>query len=145
MAHPIVEVTVKAPPKGYSHRILARDHDVPVDEPKDLNGEDTGPTPYEYMLGALGACTTITLRMYADRKGWPLEDVKVTLRHEKIHAKDCAECESEKGMVDRIERDIQLSGPLSDEQRERILAIADKCPVHKTLTTETRIITKALP
>lgn len=114
-----------------------------ADEPSSIpGGSNAGPTPYDYLLTALGACTSMTLKMYAKRKKWSLEDVVVTLTHEKIHAQDCEECESEGGMVDLIERQIKLLGDIDDEQRSRLLEIADKCPVHKTLHHEVNIKTE---
>lgn len=92
-------------------------------------------------VAALGACTSMTVRMYADRKGWPLERVRVTLRHSRIHAKDCADCETIKGLIDHIEREIELAGDLDDTQRQRLLQIAERCPVHQTLTSEVHIAT----
>jgi putative redox protein len=94
------------------------------------------------LLAALGACTAMTVRMYAARKGWPLQRVSVRLRHAKIHAADCADCETQAGMVDRIERDVALEGELSAEQAAKLMEIADKCPVHRTLTSEIRIVTR---
>jgi putative redox protein len=117
-------------------------HVLAADEPVDAGGNDTGPNPYDYLLAALGACTAMTLRMYARRKNWPLAKVRVRLQHDKIHAKDCADCETKVGMVDRIERTIELDGPLSDEQRQRLLEMAGHCPVHRTLTSEVRIETR---
>jgi putative redox protein len=111
------------------------------DEPKSLGGDDLGPTPYEMLLAALGTCTAMTLRMYADRKGWPLDKVCVSLRQYKQHARDCEDCESSKGRIDRIEREVELIGDLDEEQRARLLDIAAKCPVHKTLTGEIKIDT----
>jgi putative redox protein len=110
-----------------------------ADEPSGVGGTDAGPTPYDYLLGALGSCTAMTLRMYADRKEWPLDSVTVRLSHGKIYADDCANCETETGKIDRIEREIELEGDLDDAQREKLLEIADKCPVHRTLTSETII------
>lgn len=117
------------------HRLLA-------DEPVGAGGDDTGPGPYDFLLTALGACKSMTMRLYADRKSWPLERATVTLSHSKIYAKDCAECETREGMLDHIEVAIGLEGPLDGEQRQRILEIADKCPVHRTLTSEIRIVTR---
>ncbi len=122
--------------EGLRTEIEAGGHTMIADEPESLGGTDAGPTPYDYLLAALGGCTAITLRMYADRKGWPLESVTVRLSQERIHATDCEECETEEGRIDRIEREIELVGPLDDEQHRRLLEIADKCPVHRTLKTE---------
>jgi uncharacterized OsmC-like protein len=106
-------------------------------------GKDRGASPYDYLLAGLGACTSMTLRMYADRKKWPLEHVRVQRRHDRIHAKDCEQCESDEGMVDEIERIITLTGEeLDDAQHQRLLEIADKCPVHRTLMNEKVIPTR---
>ena len=102
-------------------------------------GRDLGPTPYELLLGALGACTAITVRLYAARKGWPLDDVVVTLAHDRVHAQDCADCETKTGLVDTIELDLVLVGALDTEQRARLLEIAGRCPVNRTLQSEIRI------
>jgi uncharacterized OsmC-like protein/fermentation-respiration switch protein FrsA (DUF1100 family) len=118
------------------HRLLA-------DEPVAAGGEDTGLGPYDFLLAALGACKSMTMRLYADRKSLPLERATVTLHHSKIHAQDCAECETREGMLDQIDVAIGLEGALDAEQRKRILEIADKCPVHRTLTSEIRIVTRA--
>src|SRR5690554_340947 len=112
-----------------------------ADEPLEYGGGNTGPSPYDYLLSALGACTAMTLRMYADRSNWELEEVEVTLEHNRIHAKDCEECDQKKGRVDVIERNIKLTGSLTQEQRERLISIADRCPVHRTLSSETIIKT----
>jgi uncharacterized OsmC-like protein/alpha-beta hydrolase superfamily lysophospholipase len=117
-------------------------HTLQVDEPVSYGGRDTGPTPYDLLTAALGTCTSMTVRMYATRKGWPLESVRTRLRHSKVHAKDCAECETKEGKVDRIERHIELTGPLSAEQRERLLEIADRCPVHRSLESEVLVLTR---
>jgi putative redox protein len=118
------------------HRLLA-------DEPVTSGGEDSGPGPYDFVLTGLGACTSMTMRMYADRKSLPLERVTVTLKHSKIHAQDCAECETKAGMLDQIDRTIAMEGALDAEQRGKLMEIADKCPVHRTLTSEIRIVTHA--
>ena len=118
------------------HRLLA-------DEPVAAGGEDSGPGPYDFLLASLGACTSMTMRMYADRKSLPLERVTVTLKHQKIHAEDCAECETKAGMLDQIDRVIAMEGALDAEQRSKLMEIADKCPVHRTLTSEIRILTRA--
>jgi putative redox protein len=135
-------VVVETGASGYFTDIHAGHHHLAADEPRSVGGSDRGPTPYDLLLSALGACTTMTLRMYADRKGWPLEGVRARLRHEKIHATDCADCETTAGFIDRIERDLELTGPLDDGQRRRLLDIADKCPVHKTLSSETVVATR---
>lgn len=125
----------------YGQDVRIGRHHLTTDEPKPL-GADTGPAPYDYLLAGLGACTSMTLRMYAERKKWPLEKVTVSLRHSRVHAKDCAECETSAGQVDRIERVIRIDGDLDDSQRQRLLEIADKCPVHRTLHAEILIDTK---
>lgn len=124
----------------YTQLITAGHHQLASDEPRPV-GDDAGPTPYDLLLAALGACTSMTVRMYADRKRWPLEQVRVTLRHSRIHARDCADCETTAGWVDQIDRVIELSGDLDDEQRQRLLHIAERCPVHQTLTSEVRVAT----
>jgi putative redox protein len=117
-------------------------HRLPADEPVAAGGTDTGPNPYDLLLAALGACTSMTLRLYADHKGWPLEKVSVQLRHDKIHAADCAECETREGKIDRIVRVIELEGPLDAAQRGRLLEIAEKCPVHRTLHSGISILSR---
>ena len=117
-------------------------HELVADEPKAVGGDDAGPGPYEYLLMALGACTSMTLRMYADHKKLPLTQVTVRLFHEKIHAQDCSDCETVEGKVDVITREISLQGDLSPEQRERLLEIANRCPVHRTLTSEIKVRSK---
>jgi putative redox protein len=124
--------------------ITAGAHRFRADEPVAAGGGDSGPTPYDLLLAALGACTAMTLRLYAERKALPLERVTVRLRHARIHAADCETCESQEGMIDRIERAIALEGPLDAPQRARLLEIADKCPVHRTLTSEVEIRTTEL-
>lgn len=136
------DVVVTIGREHYASDIETGIHALRADEPVTAGGTDTGPTPYGLLLSALGACTAITLRMYADRKGWPLERVAVTLRHDRIHARDCEECETKARKVDSIERDIALEGDLDAEQRARLLGIADKCPVHRTLHSEIRIATR---
>jgi len=116
-------------------------HRLPADEPLASGGTDSGPNPYELLLAALGACTSMTLRLYAERKQWPLEHIAVRLRHEKIYAKDCADCETKEGKVDRIERHIEMKGALDESQRARLMEIADRCPVHRTLHSEIEIVT----
>jgi uncharacterized OsmC-like protein len=122
-------------------RIEAGRHVLVADEPRGAGGGDAGPDPYSLLLAALGACTSMTLRLYADRKGWPLEGISVRLDHERIYERDCAECETADGRLSRIRRVVTLSGPLSEEQRARLLEIAERCPVHQTLAGPVRIET----
>lgn len=133
------EVRVVAGASGFRNRVLAGSHELIADEPTSVGGTDQGPNPYDYLLAALGACTNMTLRMYANRKKWPLEGVESRMKHSKIHARDCEECQSESGKIDLIEKELQVFGPLNDEQRERLLEIAGRCPVHRTLMSETVI------
>ena len=126
---------------GLANKIIVGAHHLTADEPTPI-GTDTGPTPYDLLAAALGACTSMTLTLYAERKQWPLESITVLARHGKIHASDCEDCESTDGRVDRIDTAIELGGPLSDEQRERLLEIANKCPVHRTLKAEINIQTR---
>jgi len=125
--------------------ISADGHGLVADEPEGFGGTDAGPTPYDYRLAALGSCTAMTVRLYADRKGWPLESVAVRLGHDRVHARDCEECETKEGRIDRIEREVELVGPLDEAQRRRLLEIAEKCPVHRTLTSEVLIDSSLAP
>ena len=129
----------------FTQRIAAGKHALGADEPADYGGDDTGPTPYDLLLAGLGACTTMTVRMYAARKRLPLDRVTVTLSHKKIHAEDCAGCETREGRIDRIARSLTLEGPLDEAQQARLLEIADKCPVHRTLKSEVLIETELVP
>ena len=129
----------------FGQDIAAGGHRLRADEPASVGGLDRGPTPYQLLSSALGTCTTMTLRMYAERKQWPLERASVTVRQEKVHASDCAECETRDGKIDSFEREIELVGPLDREQRARLLEIADKCPVHRTLHREVRVTTRLRP
>jgi putative redox protein len=135
------EVIVHINREHYRADVFAGPHTMIADEPRDVGGTDAGPSPYGYLSGALGACTAITLRMYADRKNWPLESVSVRITHQKIHAEDCAGCETKTGRLDKFEREIELAGDLDPVQRQRLLEIADRCPVHQTLHSEVLIET----
>lgn len=123
----------------FANQVRAGRHLLPADEPKTMGGTDTGPTPYDYLLAGLGACTTMTLRMYAQRKKLPLENVSVRLSHHRVHAQDCADCESGEGQIAEIQRVIRLQGDLSVDQREKLLEIADRCPVHRTLVHQIKV------
>src|SRR5687768_3796317 len=128
-------VVVRGAADGFVQEIAAGPHHLRADEPVAAGGKATGPSPYDLLLAALGACTSMTVAMYARRKGWPLEGVTVRLRHSKIHAADCAACETREGKLDRVEMRVEFAGPLTDEQRARMLQIAGMCPVHRTLTS----------
>jgi putative redox protein len=129
----------------FAQHVAAGPHQLRADEPLSVGGEDSGPGPYDLVMAGLGACTSMTLRLYAERKGWPLERVTVTLSHDKIHAEDCADCETKSGRLDRIDRRLLVEGALDDEQRARLLEIADKCPVHRTLESEVVVTTGLEP
>ena len=126
----------------YVQKITVGSHALLADEPGDVGGADAGPNPYELLLAALGTCAGITVRMYADRKQWPLEEVHVALSWARVHAEDCAECDTEVRMVDGIEMEVSFSGDLSEEQRQRLMEIANKCPVHRTLSSPIPIHTR---
>jgi putative redox protein len=126
----------------FSQRVIVGQHVIRADEPVQAGGLDTGPSPYDLLLAGLGACTSMTIRMYADLNRIPLDRATVELRHDKIHAADCTECESREGKIDRIERNIRLEGNLSEQQRAKLLEIANKCPVHRTLHSEVNIPTR---
>jgi putative redox protein len=137
--------TVRVSERGtgaFAVSIQAGRHTFVGDEPESVGGDDAGPSPYELLLAALGECTVMTLRMYARQKNWPLANAHVTLTHGKIHASDCADCETKEGKVDRIERVIELIGPLDEAQRARMMEIADRCPVHRTLHAEVTVVTR---
>ena len=127
----MAEVVVSSD-KNLRQEIWAGRHTLVADEPRDVGGDDTGPGPYELLLAALGACTSMTLLLYARRKEWPLERVEIRLRHDRIHAQDCADCEQREGYLDHVEKQIVVSGPLSPQQVTRLGEIAEKCPVNVT-------------
>jgi len=132
MAEPRV-VRVSIGKDHYHTDITAGGHTLVADEPEGVGGTDDGPDPYALLLSALGACKAITVRMYADRKEWPLDRLEFELSHSRVHAEDCDDCEHTEGMISVIECTLRANGDLTDEQRQRLVEIADKCPVHKTL------------
>src|SRR5437773_12512013 len=136
-------VIVHGTAKGFAQEIEVGSHELYADEPVSYGGTDTGATPYDLLLAALGTCTSMSIGLYARKRQWPLENITVSLRHSKIHAADCDNCETKEGKVDRIERDIHLTGSLTDEQRVKLIEIDDKCPVHQTVTSEINIKTRA--
>ena len=136
------DVIVRGDASGFAQEIVSGRHRLTADEPIEVGGKDTGPSPYELLLAALGSCTSMTISLYARTRKWPLQSVTVHLRHSKIHAADCRDCETKVGRIDQIERDLQLVGDLQAEQRSKLLEIADKCPVHRTLKSEIEILTK---
>ena len=140
----LATVTVSGTSADFVQTVDVGRHHFTADEPVAAGGTDAGPGPYDLLLAALGSCTSMTIGLYARRKGWPLRDVRVRLSHRKVHARDCADCDTKAGMLDLIERDIELYGPLDETQRARLLEIANKCPVHRTLSSETRIQTQEI-
>ena len=124
---------------GLRQEILVRGKRVIADEPKEVGGTDEGPNPYELLLGALGSCTAMTILMYARRKQWPVEHVRVELDHSRVHVRDCEECEDQDVKLDYFRKRVTLRGPLTEEQRARLAEISQRCPVHRTLTGTIRI------
>jgi putative redox protein len=137
------DVVVRGNASGFLQEVVSGAHHLQADEPVSAGGSDAAPGPYDYLLIALGVCTSMTVGLYARRKQWPLENITVSLRHSRIHAKDCEECETKEGMLDRIETEIELIGSLSSEQRAKLMEIAAKCPVHRTLKAEINIRLRA--
>jgi putative redox protein len=127
---------------GFLSPVNANGHELLADEPEAHGGSDQGPTPYDFLAAALGSCTVMTLNMYARRKDWPLEKVEVSLTHDRIHAKDCEDCESGDGQVHVLNREIRIEGNLDEAQRQRLREIADRCPVHRTLVGEIKVRTR---
>jgi putative redox protein len=133
------DVVVHGDARSFRQEIVAGKHHLRADEPVSAGGGDAGPDPYDYLLAALGVCTSMTVGFYARRKQWPLENITISLWHSRIHAKDCEECESKEGMLDRIDVKIELTGSLTAEQHAKLMEIAAKCPVHRTLKSENNI------
>jgi len=130
------DVVVRGDATGFLQEVVSGNHHLRADEPVSVGGSDAGPGPYDYLLIALGVCTSMTVGLYARRKQFPLENITVSLRHSRIHAQDCEECETKEGMLDRIDTYIELTGSLTAEQRAKLIEIAGKCPVHRTLKSE---------
>jgi uncharacterized OsmC-like protein len=133
------DVVVRGGAENFRQEVIAGKHHLLADEPVNVGGGDAGPDPYDYLLAALGACTSMTIGLYARRNHIPLEDITVSLSHSRIYAADCEECETTEGMLDRIDVEVQLTGPLTPEQRAKLMQVAAKCPVHRTLTSESNI------
>ena len=133
------DVVVRGNASGFLQEVVSGKHNLRADEPVSAGGTDAAPGPYDYLLIALGVCTSMTVGLYARRKQWPLENITVSLRHSRIHAKDCEECETKEGMLDRIDTEIELTGSLTAEQQAKLMEIAAKCPVHRTLKSEINI------
>jgi putative redox protein len=136
------KVMVEGPASGFRTEVDVGGHHLVVDEPVAVGGTDAGPTPYEMLLAGLGACTVMTLRLYADRRKWPLERARVTLQHRKVHAQDCAECDRKATKMDVVDRIITLEGTLTEEQRAKLMEIAERCPVHQTLQSKIQVNTR---
>jgi uncharacterized OsmC-like protein len=133
------DVVVRGNARGFLQEVVSGKHNLRADEPVSAGGTDAAPGPYDYLLIALGVCTSMTVGLYARRKQWPLENITVSLRHSRIHAEDCEECETKEGMLDRIDTEIELTGSLTAEQQAKLMEIAAKCPVHRTLKSEINI------
>jgi len=136
-------VVVRGTASGFLQEVVSGKHHLQADEPVSAGGNDGAPGPYDYLLIGLGVCTSMTVGLYARRKQWPLENITVSLSHSRIHAKDCEECETKEGMLDRIDANIELTGPLTREQHAKLMEIAAKCPVHRTLKSEINIRLRA--
>ena len=148
MEHNVLEagtVIVHGSAAGFAQQIAVGRHRLTGDEPVPAGGTDTGPDPYGFLLAALGSCISITVAMYAQRKQWPVDGITVRLRHSRIHAADCERCDTTHDLLDRIDCDVELTGALTDAQRARLLEIANKCPVHRTLTSEIQIRSRLWP
>ena len=137
------DVVVRGSARSFRQEVVVGKHSLVADEPVSAGGGDAGPNPYDYLLTALGVCTSMTVGLYARRKQFPLENITVSLRHSRIYANDCEECETKEGMLDRIDVEVELTGSLSAEQRAKLMEIAEKCPVHRTLTSEINIRLRA--
>ena len=137
------DVVVRGDARSFEQKIAVGRHNLVADEPVSAGGSDAGPDPYDYLLSALGVCTSMTVGLYARRHQFPLENITVSLSHSRIHAMDCEECATKEGILDRIDVEIELTGPLTAEQHAKLMEIAAKCPVHRTLTSEINIRLRA--
>jgi len=134
-----VHVVVRGGAKNFQQQVIAGRHHLVADEPVSAGGGDVGPDPYDYLLAALGACTSMTIGLYARRNRMPLENITVSLSHSRIYAADCGDCETKEGLLDRIDVEVDVTGPLTAEQHAKLMQVAAKCPVHRTLTSEINI------
>ncbi|MFN2476696.1 MAG: OsmC family protein [Chthoniobacterales bacterium] len=141
LAH--ADVVVRGNPGAFLQKITVGKHHLEADEPFSIGGNDSAPDPYDYLLAGLGACTSMTIGLYARRSKWPLDDIVVTLRHSRMHVSDCTDCDTQTGMLDCIEVEIELVGEITPEQRAKLMQIAHKCPVHRTLKGEIKIDVRA--
>ncbi len=132
-------VVVRGGVENFAQEIVAGKHHLVADEPVSAGGADAGPDPYDYLLTSLGVCTSMTVGLFARRNKWPLENVTVSLWHSRIHAEDCEKCQTREGMLDRIDVEVELTGSLTAEQHAKLMDVAAKCPVHRTLTSEINI------
>ena len=137
-------VVVRGTGRNFIQQIAAGDHQFQADEPKNVGGSDAAPDPYDYLMAALGACTSMMVGLQARNRKWPLEDIVVSLRHSRIHAKDCEECLTKDGMLDRIDIGIELTGPLTSEQRAELMQTARTCPIHRALKGEINVRLRAV-
>jgi len=137
------DIIVRGDARSFKQEIVAGKHRLLADEPVSAGGGDAGPDPYDYLLASLAVCTSMTIGFYARRNQLPLENITVSLWHSRIHARDCEECETKEGMLDRIDVEIELTGSLSEAQHAKVMEIAAKCPVHRTLTSEINIRLRA--
>jgi uncharacterized OsmC-like protein len=135
-------IVVRSARSRYGQDISIGRHRLHADEPQSAGGDDAGPDPYELLMAALGACTSMTVRIYAERRRWPLESVHICVRHKKVHADDCENCEGEERLLDRLELEVSFFGALTAEQRHRLMDVAGKCPVHRTLSAPVQIVSR---
>jgi len=141
---PEPHVVVRGTGHNFLQKISAGDHEFQADEPINFGGNNTAPDPHDYLMASLGACTSMMVGLEARKKNWPLDNIVVSLRHSRIRARDCDECLTEDGMIDRIDVAIELTGPLTPEQRTELMKIANNCPIHRALTHEINVRLRAV-